>query len=95
MAQVKVIKSTADGIHLAIDGQEIGLNRATGVFKAKQADGKWAAIQPSNFIRAIATRQLESRIAKSERIKNARTEPRRYSAAHCDRQAFLTQERSA
>lgn len=93
MAQVKVIKSTADGIHLAIDGQEIGFNKTTGVFKAKDASGKWAAIKPSNFIRAIATRRLEDAIYRTRKIERAGTF--RKSTNWFDNQAFLSQERNA
>ena len=36
-----------------------------------------------------------SKIYKQERMKLARTEPRRFSAARLDRQAFLDEERGA
>lgn len=93
MAQVRVIKSTTEGIHLAIDGQEIGFNKTTGVFKAKGTDGKWAAIKPSNYIRAIATRKLEDAIYRAKKIERAGTF--RKSANWFDNQAFLAQERNA
>jgi hypothetical protein len=68
--KVQVIKSTTVGIHLSIDDKEFGFNKATGVFKAKQADGKWAVVSPTHLVRNICIDRQKSAAESIERSRS-------------------------
>jgi hypothetical protein len=67
--KITVITSTEVGIHLSIDGKEFGFNKATGTFKQKQKDGKWAVVSPSTLVRNICIDRQAQAAAQHERSR--------------------------
>ena len=91
---VQVLKVTDDGIRAVIYGKDLAWNKPKNEFFVRTND-KWMPTKVTALQQEILKDRHASKLWKSERIRNARTEPRRYSAAHCDRQEFLAQERNA
>lgn len=91
---VQVVEVTDNGIRAVIYGKDMCWNKSKDQYFAL-VNGKWTPTKATEKQQEILKDRHASKLWKSERIRNARTEPRRYSAAHCERQEFLAQERNA
>ena len=91
---VQVVEVTTNGIRAVIYGKDLAWNKTKDQFFVR-LNGKWTQTKVTALQEQILKERHASKLWKSERIRNARTEPRRYSAAHCERQEFLAQERNA
>ena len=91
---VQVLKVTDDGIRAVIYGKDLAWNKPKNEFFVRTND-KWMPTKVTALQQEILKDRHASKLWKQERIKSASAEPRRYSQAYAERQAFLAQERNA
>lgn len=91
---VQVVEYTDNGIRAVIYGKDMCWNKSKDQYFAL-VNGKWMPCKATAKQQEILKDRHESKMWKQERIKSASAEPRRYSQAYAERQAFLAQERNA
>lgn len=89
--KVQVVKVNADGIRAVIYGKDLAWNKSKNEFFVR-TNGKWIKTAATPLQQEILKDRHASKMWKQERI--AYTEPRRYSSARFDRQAFLDEEQN-